>query len=118
FWWERLVMAMFAYACLWIVFWMGRILFSESTALLAAGVFGNLEVAVQKGCNVEIFQYRCNRVQVLDGTTKASAGFENHGTAQGQVPCQHVLDHFRNHRKRLVHVGGNRFPNQAVVVFG
>ena len=39
FWWERLVMATLAYACLWIVFWMGRILFTEPTALLAAGIF-------------------------------------------------------------------------------
>ncbi len=39
FWWERLVMAVLAYACLWVVFWMGRILFSEPTALLAAGIF-------------------------------------------------------------------------------
>ncbi len=39
FWWERLVMATLAYACLWIIFWMGRMLFSEPTALLAAGMF-------------------------------------------------------------------------------
>ena len=38
-WWERLVMAALAYSCLWIVFWIGRILFSEPTALLAAGIF-------------------------------------------------------------------------------
>ena len=39
-WGERLVMAALAYACLWIVFWIGRILlFSEPTAVLAAGIF-------------------------------------------------------------------------------
>ena len=38
-WWERLIMAVLAYGCVWLVFWMGRILFCELTGLLAAGLF-------------------------------------------------------------------------------
>ena len=36
--WERFPMAVLAYGCVWALFWMGRILFTEPVGLLGAGI--------------------------------------------------------------------------------